>query len=84
MRENMEIDIENMRLAQGLNALTQLQTWLDQALSDRYEFIQEWGTLGSDNDNNGVLMAHLWREEALKLLMSSLRKAICDKYESNA
>lgn len=78
----MQLDIDNMPLAQALNALSKLQTWLDQALADRMDFIQEWGMRGSDQTKNGILMAHLWREEAIKLLMSSLREAICNKYES--
>ena len=77
----MKINIEQMTLSQGLDCIQRLQSWLDECLQDRVEFMQEWANSGQDDRGYGILMAHVWREEAMKHLLQSLRDEVCDKYE---
>ena len=76
----MQIDIKDMPLSQALNAIQQLQTWRDEALQERVEFHQEYA-MQEGATEDGTLMAHLWRDECLKHLLSSLREAVCDKFD---
>ena len=75
----MKINIKDMTLNQGMNALQKIQTWLDCAAQDRIDFLAEWGT--TDDKQNGQIMAHLWREECLRHLAASLREALTARFD---
>lgn len=76
----MDIDIQEMSLVQSLNAIQRMQSWLDEALQDRVEFTQEWG-MRNDATENGVLMAHFWREQAIEHVLKCLRESVCERFD---
>lgn len=76
----MKIDTTEMGLAQALNAIQQLQTWLDEAHSDRVMFTERWA-MREDSTENGTLMAHLWREKSIEHLLTCLRESICERFD---
>ena len=74
----MKININEMSLRQILNAIQRLQTWLDEALQERVESMED---LGPNRELNGDFMALLWREDALRELLTALREGACERFD---
>lgn len=71
--------IKGLSLGQRINALLQLQTWLNEALRDRIECAQ---SAGSKCAENGSYIAHYLREESIKIIMREMKDSIVADFET--
>ena len=76
----MKVDVSEMTLLQGLNALQQLMVWATIAKQEREDFQVKNAMRGMRVEENGVSMSFYWREEAIIQIINDLRAELDKKF----
>jgi hypothetical protein len=74
----VESYVEGMSLQQALNTAMKMQTFLDEAVRDRGDFLARWGE--QSGVENGTYLAYIVREDSIKRATVALREAIVAKF----
>jgi hypothetical protein len=74
----VESYVEGMSLQQALNSVMKMQTFLDEAVRDRGDFLSRLGE--QSGVENGTYLAYIVREDSIKRAAVALREAIVAKF----